>query len=600
MKNKTLISNSLSILSRVARRKLILCAGAQSILAILDIFGIALMGVIGTIGLNYVSGIPIPEWMESWLNYFFGVEFRATNVLLILSVAAALLFTTKSVLNLGLSFKVAVYLAEEQARLSKVFMEKIAKVDYIWLRKQEKQSLIYAATDGINAIFLGVLSNSIIILSDSILLLLITISLIVIDPGTALMTILLFGVIAYGLHQIIGSYLQRQGLKITNSSISSREDLDSFFYAYKEILVSRRQNSFLLNYLLQREIHSSAYARNGWAQLIPKYVIEIGMILGASMIIGYQVLSSTAAESLSTLLIFISAASRLTPALLRIQSSSLYVRNSHSMASVTFEFLSEMEGLKFFDHRSSAHDREVKEPKPIRVDVSDLVFSFPDESRNTLDRMSFRIEPGEMVAIVGHSGSGKSTLLDLMLGIIEPTEGKVEINGIEVNAWLNENPGCVSYVQQQPYIYNKSLVENVTLSTVGDLGGEEELERILELTGLSKFRDLKSGDEKLQNLSGGEKQRLAMARALYLKPSLLVIDEGTSSLDAISENAISESVLNLKGSTTTVVVAHRLSSIREADKIFYISKGSICGAGKFAELYSTNKEFKQLVEAFNV
>jgi ABC-type multidrug transport system fused ATPase/permease subunit len=600
MTNKTLIAKSWAVLSKNSRKKLLLSSGAQSILAILDVIGIALMGVIGSIGLNYVSGIPIPLWMETTLNRIFGVNYQATDALLFLSILAAILFTTKSLLNLGLSHKVAIYLAQEQVRLSKVFIEKLATVDYKWLRKQEKQNLIYAATDGINAIFLGILQNSVIIVSDSFLLLLIAVTLIVIDPGTAIMTILLFGVIAYGLQKIIGNYLEEQGKKITKSAISGRDDLDNFFYAYKEISVLRRQHLFLDNYLVQREIYSSAYARNGWAQLIPKYVIEVGMILGASLIIGYQVLTSTAAESLSTLLIFISAASRLTPALLRIQSSILYVRNSQAMATVTFDFMSQMDGLNFSSYRESSPEIQNRVNDPVRISVENVVFSFPDELGKTLDQINFVVEPGELVAIVGHSGSGKSTLLDLMLGVMSPTEGEININGVTVNSWLNSNPGSVSYVQQQPYIYNKTLKENITLQPEDGDYNSHELARILEITGLNDLSEKNDGKGKLQNLSGGEKQRLAMARALYLKPSMLVIDEGTSSLDAISENAISESVLKLKGLTTTVVVSHRLSSIREADKIFYLSGGCIRGVGSFQELYSSNEDFRKLVQAFNV
>ena len=600
MKKKTLISKSWAVLSKNSQKKLLLCSGAQSILAILDVIGIALMGVIGSIGLNYVSGIPIPVWMESRLNGIFGINYQATDALLFLSILAAILFTTKSLLNLGLSHKVAIYLAQEQVRLSKVFVERLATVDYKWLRKQEKQNLIYAATDGINAIFLGILQNTVVIVSDSFLLLLIAVSLIVIDPGTAMMTILLFGVIAYGLQQIIGNYLEEQGKKITKSAISGRDDLDNFFYAYKEISVLRRQHIFLDNYLVQREIYSSAYAKNGWAQLIPKYVIEIGMILGASLIIGYQVFTSTAAESLSTLLIFISAASRLTPALLRIQSSILYVRNSQSMATVTFDFMSQMDGLNFSSYRESSPEIQTRITDPVRISVKNVTFSFPDELNRTLNEINFVVEPGEMVAIVGHSGSGKSTLLDLMLGLMDPTDGEININGINVNAWLDTNPGRVSYVQQQPYIYNRTLSENITMLPEGRNYNPQDLEKILEITGLNDLKEKHGSKGKLQNLSGGEKQRLAMARALYLKPSLLVIDEGTSSLDAISENAISDSVLKLKGFTTTVVVSHRLSSIREADKIYYLSGGCICGVGSFQELYSSNEDFKQLVEAFNV
>jgi ABC-type multidrug transport system fused ATPase/permease subunit len=600
MKNVQLIRKALLLLPEKAKVKLYVGASLQSILAILDIAGIALMGIIGSIGLNYVSGIPIPNWLEEYLNLVFGENYIPTSVLLSLSVIAAMLFTVKSFLSLWVSFKIAVFLAKEQAAISRFFLEKIATVEYIWLRKQEKQKLIYAATDGINAIFLGILSNSVIIASDSILLVLIITTLLVMDPTTAIMTIFLFGAIAFGLQKVVGSYLENQGVKITSSAISGRDEIDNFFSSYKEITVLRNEFIFLGNFQSHREIYSQAYARNGWAQLIPKYVIEIGMILGASLIIGYQVYFSSASESLTTLLVFTAAASRLTPALLRIQSSILYVRNSSAMATITFGYLDQ---LKILNHRvpvNEVRDSSPSKHEPVTFTVDKLFFSFPDNPVEVLTDVSMRVSKGEIVAIVGPSGSGKTTLLDLILGILKPTSGSVRVDDCPITDWLDANPGKVAYVQQQPHIYFKSFRENVTLKPLLTHAEEKKLDEVLQLTGLTSLAKVYGDNGNLTNLSGGERQRLAIARALFIEPSLLVIDEGTSSLDALAEKTVSEAILKLKGVTTTLIVAHRLSSIKNADNIIFFSSGKICGSGSFESLYSTNEEFSNLVDAFNV
>ena len=600
MKNAALVFRALAILPKKSKKRLYIGASLQSIFALLDILGIAIMGVIGSVGLNYVSGIEMPNWLAKNLESFFGLNYRPTEVLLILSILAAALFTSKSFLSLGISYKIANFLALEQAFASRNFVEKLTTVQYLWLRKQDTQRLIYAATDGVNAIFLGILSNSIIMLSDSILLLLITFTLIIIDPATALMTIILFGTIAFGLQKIIGGYLESQSERITSSAILGRQELDKFFDSYKEVSASRKQSAFLGVFFTQREIYSAAYARNGWAQLIPKYVIEIAMILGASLIIGYQVLFSSASESLTTLLIFISAASRLTPALLRIQSSVLFIRNSSAMANVTFDYLEQFNGLTIRSKPIQSTQTNSISINPVEIELNDISFAFPDDSVNILKDLSLTVSKGEIVAIVGSSGSGKSTLLDLILGILEPTRGSVKINGFPVNAWLDNNPGRVAYVQQQAYIHGGSFLENITLDPVVSDSDIKRLDYVLELTGLNSLRSTYRLDQKLYNLSGGEKQRIAIARAIFAEPSLLVIDEGTSSLDAHAERLISDAILDLRGKSTTLIVAHRLSSIKNADKIVFFSEGSISGIGSFDSVYTTNVSFRELVDAFNV
>ena len=200
------------------------------------------------------------------------------------------------------------------------------------------------------------------------------------------------------------------------------------------------------------------------------------------------------------------------------------------------------------------------------------------------------MDPGTVIALVGPSGSGKSTLVDLMLGILKPTSGIVEISGMAPNAAIKKWPGLISYVPQEVLITKASLLENVGLGFAA-----EEIDKAQALTSLRKAKLeelIGSGDsgvsqsiqERGGNLSGGQKQRIGIARALYTKPELIILDEATSALDVSTESEISDALLALKGNVTLVLVAHRLSTVRNADLVLYVDSGRIIAQGTFEEV----------------
>jgi ABC-type bacteriocin/lantibiotic exporter with double-glycine peptidase domain len=261
------------------------------------------------------------------------------------------------------------------------------------------------------------------------------------------------------------------------------------------------------------------------------------------------------------------------------------------MSSATFQLIEEL-----YSHNQT----NVSENQPIiengtktfegKIRIENVSFRFQDSDKNQLTDISFNVEPGSVLALVGPSGSGKSTLVDLMLGILKPTSGIVEISGMAPNAAIKRWPGLISYVPQEVLITKASLLENVGLGFSAD-----EIDQDLALTSLrkAKLEELigvgdsgfsQSIQERGGNLSGGQKQRIGIARALYTKPELIILDEATSALDVSTESEISEALLALKGNVTLVLVAHRLSTVRNADLVIYVDSGRIIAQGTFEEV----------------
>jgi len=221
------------------------------------------------------------------------------------------------------------------------------------------------------------------------------------------------------------------------------------------------------------------------------------------------------------------------------------------------------------------------------------------------DKLSFKITPNSTVAFVGKSGSGKSTILNLMSKMYEVDDGEILIDGVNINS-LNKKTlrNSISLVNQFPYIFDMTIKENLLLAK-GDATDEEVLDS-LQKASLKEFIDTlpkgietKVGESGIK-LSGGQKQRLAIARALIRKSNIIFFDESTSSLDNFAQEEVKRSIDGLKGQSTIVIVAHRLSTIKNVDKIFFLDKGEIVDSGTFDELYARNEKFKTMFLAENI
>lgn len=221
------------------------------------------------------------------------------------------------------------------------------------------------------------------------------------------------------------------------------------------------------------------------------------------------------------------------------------------------------------------------------------------------DNLSFKIEPNTTVAFVGRSGSGKTTILNLMSKVYEVDDGAVLIDNININDFDKETlRKTISLVNQFPYIFDMSIRENLLLAKQD--ATEEEIERAIKNSSLSEFvstlhdgLDSVVGESGIK-LSGGQKQRLAIARALLRNSSIIIFDESTSSLDNFAQEEIKQSIDSLKGKSTIVIVAHRLSTIRNADKIFFLDEGKIEDVGTFDYLFENNVKFKNMFYAENL
>jgi ABC-type multidrug transport system fused ATPase/permease subunit len=231
------------------------------------------------------------------------------------------------------------------------------------------------------------------------------------------------------------------------------------------------------------------------------------------------------------------------------------------------------------------------------IEFRDVSFTYPGAEKSALENVSFTAPAFSMIAIAGASGSGKSTMVDLLLGMNEPDSGSIELGGHMPRTVRVEWPGILGYVPQSVYAADRTLAENVALGFDREDIDEAQVWKALEQAQLDVL--VKSWPEQLETkmgdlgsrMSGGQQQRLGLARSLYTEPSILVLDEATSALDAETEAAITSTLESLRTKMTLVVIAHRLSTVQKADQVLLLEEGSCLGSGTFTEMRNRFPQF---------
>jgi ABC-type bacteriocin/lantibiotic exporter with double-glycine peptidase domain len=292
------------------------------------------------------------------------------------------------------------------------------------------------------------------------------------------------------------------------------------------------------------------------------------------------------------------AGTRIGPGVLRAQQGMLTIKNSLGAAAVTVEVHKDLVASDKFLSESTNVKFNYSDFEPT-INVQDLSFYYPESRAPALDGINFSIKAGSRIAIVGPSGSGKSTLADILLGVVEPTKGLIQIAGMPPREAIQRWPGGISYVPQKSNAVRGSIKENIYLETsLSDLASfyfekglkASELVEVFDLSGGANLGD--SGSK----LSGGQLQRLGIARALFTNPKLIVLDEATSALDGATEFRVSEAIHELEQQTTVVVIAHRLSTVRHSDLVIYLDKGRIVASGSFETVRKLVPDFDKQAE----
>ena len=578
---RSLVLNSFSFLSSREQKKLMFITSVQIIASALDIVGVLALGLLANISLSQngqYDAIPGQNEKEKAL---------------VLIAFACTLLVGRTIISFCITKYTFQVLSDKSAAISINLVENLVKNPNLVLRNSSLQDSLYSLTRGVEYITLQVLTSVILMTADFALLAFMLVTCFFLDPVISVILLVLFLGTAAILYRKLHKEVGASGQEASKLSISGNQDIVEIYGLYRELYVTKNLKIKTEKFADSRLKLSQINSFLNFTPYYSKYFIESAFVVFTLIIGSIQYMLNDLNSAITSIVIFLAAGSRLAPAVLRIQQGAIQLRGVVGLASPTFDLISK---INFSKQNSFLTDVEVENFEDLKatIDLNSVSVSHDSGKSYGIKQINLNVLDGEFLAIVGPSGSGKTTLIDTILGLIQPTSGTVEIAGKLPQDAISVWPGLVSYVPQNVYVSNASLQENILF---GRILNEVNLAKAIEHSGLSNFiKHAVNGigtlvGESGVQLSGGERQKLGIARALYSNPKLLILDEATSSLDAISEKEISNSLEYLQGKTTIVVVAHRLSTIRKADKIIYLSDGRLISQGSFDDIRKDVPDF---------
>lgn len=586
------------LLNRAERKKIFMVIVIQIAMGLFDLVGVMLIGVIGALAVtgvtagqpgNRVSGfLDIVGLADKTLQYQVGV----------IGLAAAIILIGKTLFTVYFSRQVLFFLSRRGAEVSARMVRKLLNQSLLKIQSRSLQASLYAMTNGISLMTVGVLGVFVTLISDLSLLTVLILGLFVVDATMAFGTLITFSAIAYLLWRLMHVRARELGLSTAEVSLRNSESIFEVLMTFRETHIRNRRGFYAKKIGDQRRSLANLQAEMAFMPSISKYVIEIVVVVSAVLICAYQFWVNDASRAVATLSIFLAATTRIAPAILRVQQSAIGMKATIASAQPTLELLREI-GWQEVPMEDWNEPDFTYSDFVATISVSNLNFRYPETGVDVINNVSLVIPQGSFVGFVGSSGAGKTTLIDLILGLHKPDSGTIKVSGMEPQAIVREYPGAIGYVPQDVVIVNGSIRRNVALGFEDNTLSDSLIWEALKIAHLEEFveklpdkLDTEVGDRGTK-LSGGQRQRLGIARAMLTKPKLLVLDEATSSLDGELELNISDAIQDLRGETTIIMIAHRLSTIRNCDVIFFLSEGKIVNAGAFEELRALVPQFEK-------
>lgn len=469
-----------------------------------------------------------------------------------------------------------------------------APVTYI--TSQNSAEVIRTVSNDTQQFFTGYIIPSLLLMADLIPLLAILIAMLIVDPTITMVAILGLGVITGGIMFALRRLIVRWGRIRRRALGDMMRWISQGIGGIKEVQVLGVQDYITEEYDIAAKELADASVIHSISAESPRYAIEI---LVVATLVGFTMILQGGDQPVSVwmprLVFFGASAIRLAPSAMRMVSSVNQLRANQANAEVVYESLNTMP-----QHVPRRRSKVAPFTFNDRVEFQDVRVKYPNSHQDALQGLNLSIQHGETIALVGPTGAGKTTAIDVLLGLIRPDSGAVLVDGIDITGEEDRWQPRLGYVPQFIYLADLSIRENIAFGVPPDQVNDENVWEALRFAAIDDFvRDLPEQlntrvGERGVMLSGGQRQRIGIARALYFKPEILVMDEATSALDSETERKIAEATQRLQGAVTMVLIAHRITTVRHADRILLLENGQLSDAGNFEELAARSELFRQL------
>ena len=499
-----------------------------------------------------------------------------SDIVLFVGIVVILIFVLKNLYFIFLSWVRAKYACKIQREISVKMLKIYYGKKYSFFLNKNTGELIREVNNDVSGVY-GVLYQGLRLVTDTLTIFLIFLYMLFTDMQLAFLILILAGGCLVIIDLVFRKRMQVYGHVFREYAARSSQTLIEGFQGIKEVLILRKQDFFVQKYEDNVIKQQRAQVSQNVGAECPAYIIEAVCVVGILLTVSLRAWDvETASAAIPTLSAFIIGAFRILPSLGKISSALNGITYASASLNAVYSNIIELNKEKKNENIVEDSDSVEKTAFSKELQLNDITFSYNTEMDNIIENLSMNIKKGESIAFIGQSGAGKTTLADIILGLLIPDAGTVKMDGYEISKIPNMWSRTIGYVSQTVYISDSSIKNNIAFGIPDSEIDEEHIWKCLEQAQLKGFveqlpngLETKVGDRGVR-FSGGQRQRLAIARALYHEPQILVLDEATSALDNETEQAVMEAIEALQGKLTLIIVAHRLSTVMNCDVVYEI------------------------------
>lgn len=587
-----------SLLSAEQRRKLIALQGLVIIMAFAEVAGVAAIGpfmaVVGDISrlegegilaqLYQASGMETPRQFLFWLGI---------GVLGALTVAA--------LISMYVTWRLSLYAQQIGAELSTRLYQHYMQQPWLFHASGSSSQLTNRIAQETVRITDQVIRPLMLMNAKGVMALVMATTIFLFNPLVAIVGIVLFAIAYLVLFRTVRKTLARNGKVITRNNQLRFKLMNEGFGGIKDALLLGRQADFNQRFAATSQAFGRAKGVTQGLSQVPRYAMEL-LAFGAVIFLVLYLLATydgNLGEILPVLSVYALAGFKLLPAFQQIYTSLATVKGNIASFDSLEEDLSASQDASAGRPAAAAG----KHPPKQGVTLDNINFRYPGKEEKALNGLTLHIPRNQVIGLVGASGSGKSTAIDILLGLMEPQQGALKVDGEALSgdalrAWQNS----VGFVPQAIFLADASIRENIAFGLPPEQINDERVARAAQMAHLDELVErlpeglnTRVGERGIQ-LSGGQRQRIGIARALYDDAEVLVLDEATSALDGITEKLVMDAIHDFSGKKTIIMIAHRLATVKQCDSIYMLADGRVVDQGSFNELSGRNDVFRRMAE----
>jgi ATP-binding cassette, subfamily B, bacterial PglK len=590
----SIVRQALGLLGRERRARWILLVAAALIASVFEIVGAALVfALLGLVaGDSGATDLPLLGEVRAI------VGLPDDTFLLVLVGVMAAFFVLRSSVHIGKVYLQNRVVQNAAGRLSVALVLGYLSLPYSSHLRRNSSDLIRNAQQAVDEIASRIYMPIIVVSAESLLILGMLGLLLFLAPGPTLLACTVIGVAAGVLLYGVQPRLKGWGRRAHEMRRETLQVLVQAFEGVRDVKLLGRERAFSSAYSASR----MALARTNYLATtvfaLPAVVMELALLFVILSVFGLSVMRGVGTEdALPVLGLFAYAGLRLQPSLQKLIGG---VNDLKYASAALADIHDDLELIGAEPRRDGVKHRL---PFEEAIEFADVSFAYEGAEVPAVRDVSLKIRPGEIVGICGATGGGKSTLTDLITGLLTPSEGRIFVDDVDIASETEAWQAGLGVVSQSVFLTDQTLRENIALGVPSGKIDDDAVEEAIRYAQLESFvESLPHGvatrvGERGVRLSGGQRQRIAIARALYREPSVIIMDEGTSALDNATERSLIDALQSLRGKVTVVLVAHRLSTVRAADRIYFMDDGRLSGVGTYDELLSSHRGFRQLATA---